>query len=300
MAIVDTLPLELAAPFRELSRDIRDASQELGQQDGRFLIDLYYMVQDERMRAQAQVRACSQDGESNRLLGWAFSTMQVFENVLKSALGRFAASYRVGQWMQAQCGIGPVLSAAMLAHLDIRKAPAAGHFWSFAGLSPHIVWEKGKKRPYNAKLKAIAAFRMGECFVRTSGNAASVYGKVYAESKERLIVRNGAGELADHARREIERCEASKALLKKMKQKPRWKDWEAGKLCPQHLHDWARRVAVKLFLSHLHQVMFEDYHGRKAPEPYVFRSNGEDHVHLIRPPLWPGKYDGKPLAELLE
>ena len=192
------------------------------------------------------------------------------------------------------------MSAAMLAHLDIRKAPAAGHFWSFAGLSPDIVWEKGQKRPYNAKLKEIAAFRMGECFVRTCSNPKSVYGKLYAETKARLIARNEAGGFIDHARREIERCEANKALLTKMKQKPRWKDWQEGKLCPGHMHDWARRLAVKMFLSHLHQVMYEDFYGRKAPEPYVFRTDGEEHVHLIRPPLWPGSYDGRPLAELLE
>ena len=85
-----------------------------------------------------------------------------------------------------------------------------------------------------------------------------------------------------------------------MKLKPRWKDWQEGKLCPQHIHDWARRIAVKLFLSHLHQVMFEDYHGGRAPDPYVFRDNGQEHIHLILPPLWPGKYDGKPLKELME
>jgi len=297
--VLDTLPLELAAPFRELSRDIREASQDLTQRDGRFLIDLYYIVQDERIRAQAQVRSSQEDAEPNRLIAWAFNTMRVFENVLKASLGRFAGSYRVGQWCQAQCGIGPVLSAAMLAHFDIRRALTAGHFWSFAGLNPDAKWEKGQKRPWNAPLKSIVAYRMGECFVRTSSRESSVYGRFYAETKAALIRRNEASGFVEHARREIERCEASPALLRKMKVKPRWKDWEAGRLCPQHLHEWARRVAVKLFLSHLHQVMYEDFHGTAAPKPYVFEHDGRQHTHLITPPLWPGKYEGHSLGRLL-
>jgi hypothetical protein len=224
--------------------------------------------------------------------------MRVFENVIKSALGRFAATYRVGQWCQAQHGIGPVLSAAMLVFFDIRRAPAAGNFWSFAGLSPGVTWEKGKKRPWNAELKSICAFRMGECFVRTSGSDKSVYGKLYAERKAVMVADNEAGKFASDAQAEIDRCLAKKGLFKKMESTERMKAWKEGKLSKEHLHERARRVAVKMFISHLHSVMYEDHHGQAPPDPYVCAHLG--HVHLTKPPHWPGDYDGRPLGDLLE
>lgn len=133
---------QLWEELKKLDRDLRDASRLLGRREARYLTDLYYQIQEFRKASANQVR--SQDEEPNRVLGWVFESMRRLEANVQKALGEFAASYNVGAWMQSLTGIGPVLSAGFLSHLDIRKAPTAGKFWRFAGLDSSVIW-KGKE-----------------------------------------------------------------------------------------------------------------------------------------------------------
>ncbi|OHB78648.1 MAG: hypothetical protein A2W31_15275, partial [Planctomycetes bacterium RBG_16_64_10] len=264
------IPVELTEPFVRLSKDMKQASRTLRKQEARWLVDIYYQIQNDRMRSAAQARTCEEAGEPNRLLDWVFESMKRFEGAIRSALGEFAKTYQVGQWMQAQVGIGPVLSAALLAHIDIRKAPTVGHIWRFAGLDPTCKWEKGKKRPWNAQLKSICAFRLGECFVKTQNHERSYYGKLFAQKKATLTEANARGDYTAQAAAELARLAADKGLAKKMADTQRKKHWEAGHLAPANIHDRARRWAVKLFLSHLHHVMYHEWHEKDPPAPYVF------------------------------
>jgi hypothetical protein len=61
----------------------------------------------------------------------------------------------------------------------------------------------------------------------------------------------------------------------------------------------ARRQAVKMFLSHLHEVMYRDYFACAPPVPYIFTKADEDHRHFIAPPLWPMAKPGRSLYEML-
>jgi len=290
METVETVGL--TEPFIRLKRDMRDAAQELGAHEARWLVDAYYMVQDERIRSAAQWRQGEKAGESHRLAFWLFGSMRRFEAAIKAALGEFASQYRIGVWLQGVHGIGPVISAALLSNFDIRKALTVGHFWRFAGLDPTCKWEKKTKRPWNAQLKSICAFKMGECFVKFSGNEKCFYGRLYADKKLRLIAQNEAGEFAETVQRDLDEkrykptTEAHKHLL-------------AGHLPPAQIHARARRWAVKLFLSHLHALMYRDFHNAEPPAPYIFdHPNGDDHRHLLEPPEWPGEWEGKPLRKL--
>ena len=59
-------------------------------------------------------------------------------------------------------------------------------------------------------------------------------------------------------------------------------------LSPAHLHARARRYAVKLFLSHFHEVMHWDYFQKAPPAPYIFEHpEGTLHSHKIAVPNWP-------------
>jgi len=62
------------------------------------------------------------------------------ENQIKRSLDKFTDHHPVGKWMKSIHGIGPVIAAGMLAHIDIEKAPTAGHIWRYAGLDPTVVW----------------------------------------------------------------------------------------------------------------------------------------------------------------
>ncbi len=351
----EVVDFSFADPFMRLTKDVKQASRNLTRADARWLVDEYYLLQHNRIAAAAQERSSYEDDEPHRLVAWVNDTFSRFETAVKASMGEFAATYRVGQWCQAQYGIGPVLSAAMLCNFDIRKAPTVGHFWRFAGLDPSCKWlgkEKAKALlkelevdetltpnqaeainkacgqhttkiinvfqngfkapngnkmilgasgvvrllsvlPWNAKLKAICAYRMGECFVKFCNKPDCYYGNLYALKKAKLTEINEAGAFTETAAERVSTVGKTTEA---------YKAYAAGVLPKAQIHNRARRWAVKIFISHLHRVMYEDFYGKEPPAPYIFEHpNGTDHRHLLEPPLWPGDgYSGRPLKKLLK
>jgi hypothetical protein len=125
---------------RRMSRDLRDAAQTLTPHEARFLVDSYYSVQRSRIRAHNQESALTKSGEPNHLMPWLTQRYRQLERQVQHALDAYSLSHLAGTWARAQVGIGPVLAAGLLAHIDITKAPTVGHIWSFAGLNPQIKW----------------------------------------------------------------------------------------------------------------------------------------------------------------
>jgi hypothetical protein len=191
------------------------------------------------------------------------------------ALDSYSANHPVGKRMRTVTGVGPVISAGLLAHIDITRAPTAGAIWRYAGLDPTSEWKKGQKRPHNASLKTLC-WKLGESFVKVCNNKDAVYGKLYQERKEAEIVQNEAGAFADQAAAKLEKFNIGKTT-------DAYKAYSVGKLPPAHIHARAKRVAVKMFLSHLHEVWYEIEFGKKAPVPYVFEFADKEHVHKIEP-----------------
>lgn len=124
----------------KLTRDLRAAVKTLNPNEVRFLVDSYYTMQDNRIRAAGQVRSMATSGEPHLVLDWLQLNSERLEGQVKSALDAYSRSSPVGQWARAQKGIGPVLAAGLLAHIDITKAPTVGHIWRFAGLDPTRQW----------------------------------------------------------------------------------------------------------------------------------------------------------------
>ena len=169
------------------------------------------------------------------------------------------------------------------------------------------------RRPWIATLKTLVVFKMGECFVKFRNHENDFYGKIFFAHKLKEIDLNKAGKLADEADR-------AKSKLKS-KTTETWQ-WVTGcytadvwdgflemtlperaehmnrcrvpegtgvkMLSPAHLHARARRYAVKLFLSHFHEVMHWDYFQKAPPAPYIFEHpEGTLHSHKIAVPNWP-------------
>jgi len=274
--MLDTVQLE---PFVKLDKDLKHAAQTLSADEARYLVDAYYQIQNYRIRFGNQIRALSESGEPHDLIRWMHTNAEGLENNIQRALDSYSKSNVVGKWARSIVGIGPVLAAGLLAHIDITKAPTVGHIWSFAGLNPNANWEKGQKRPWNAELKVIC-WKIGESFVKVQNNERDVYGKLYVARKQVEQERNEAGEFADQAA----------ALVKKVgKDTEAYKAYSQGKLPPAHINQRAKRYAVKLFLSHLHWVWYETEYGTLPPKPYVIEHGG--HVDLLTPPNWPMEDD---------
>jgi hypothetical protein len=285
----------LAELRRDLKRDFKDA--EMSRAEARYIVDVYYQLQDFRIQAAGQLR--SEAAEPRR---WAETLLRAFELLEKdvqSVLGAWARRHPAGAWAQSITGVGPVLSAGLVAHIEIRRQredPAlpgamieeitrtAGQVWRFAGLDPTSRWEKGQKRPWNAKLKVLC-WKLGDSFVKQSGRDSDVYGHIYRARKELEVARNEAGEFADQAAASLEARQIKDKALKAT--------YESGRLPDGRIDLRARRYAVKLFLAHYHWVAYETEMGVPPEKPYIFTENAllagyGIHNGFIMPPGWNG------------
>jgi hypothetical protein len=104
-----------------LNKDMRQAAKLMSCREARYLVDLYFSVQKSRVAAENQIKASEKINEPVSLLSLMHGNALVIEADTRTALGMFAKEYAAGKWLQGICGIGPVLSAALLAYLDIRE-----------------------------------------------------------------------------------------------------------------------------------------------------------------------------------
>ena len=240
--------------------------------EARFLVASYYASQEMRKRLDLQQRHAVGEGVETPIpqaLSFTSDRFAEIESDMSAALMAYAKSTPVGRWCLSHTGIGPVITAGLLAHLDITKAPTAGHFWSFAGLNPERKWVAGEKRPYNAALKQVC-YHLGECVKRCSGKEDAFYGHIYRERKTFLVERNEAGGNAERAKTFVTKSAEVKKTLAQ------------GKLPAGNLDRQACNYVAKMFLSHLHSVMFWDRYRALPPKPFVIEHLG--HVHFVRPP----------------
>jgi hypothetical protein len=127
---VDTIDLE---PIARLTRDLKTASISLGDDEARFLVDAYYIMQEDRKRYYAQDRTLEAGKEPNEVIKWFARQSETLEKQIARALDAYASNHSVGRWLYSVYGVGPVISAGLFAHIDIERAPTVGHIYSFGG-----------------------------------------------------------------------------------------------------------------------------------------------------------------------
>ena len=276
-------------PVERLNRDLKEATKRLSEDEVRYLVDAYYSIQDYRKTSANQIRAMRESQEPNEVTMWLFENNRILESQIKRALDAYTDSVKMGLWCKSICGIGPVITAGLLAHIDIHKAPTAGNIWAYAGLNPGQEWKKGEKRPWNARLKTLC-WLLGESFTKVSNRDEDYYGRIYQVRKKMEIEKNEAKEFADQAAEKLKKFKIGKTT-------DAYKHYSEGFLPPAHIHARAKRYAVKLFLSHYHWVAHEIYLGTPPPVPYVIEHMG--HVDIIPPPNWPMTAQGyiRPVEE---
>jgi len=256
------------------TRDILQASRTMTDNEVRYMVDAYYQMQEYRKAVANQIGSLERSvdtGGTHQTLDWMLAQVSTMEGQIERAMDVYSQSHVVGDWLRAHYGIGPIIAAGLLAHIDISKCPTVGHIWRFAGLDPTLKWERGKKRPFNAELKTLC-WKIGQCFMKFSGRAECFYGGIYRERKAYEIERNEAGGNA----------EAAAAILEARPTHAQKAIYATGKLPPAQIDARARRYAVKLFLAHLHAEWYERVNGTKPPLPYAIAQLG--HAHLIPAP----------------
>lgn len=264
---------------QRLNKDMKEAIKLMSADQVRYMVDRYYQVQQDRIRADHQARMAVEAGEPNTLLEWNAAQARTLEGNIRNSLKSYADSSRPGRWAQSIYGIGPVIAAGMIAHIDISRAKSAANVWRFAGLDPTVKWEKKTRRPWNAQLKVLC-WKAGTSFMKFHKHDECMYGHIYSTRKKQEIERNERLEFADQAARAL--------------QEKKWRDdttakkmYEAGKLPDARIDARARRYAVKLFLAHLHHVMWESKYGAPPPDPYPMTILNHAKGHYIPVPNWP-------------
>ena len=229
-----------------LSRDLRRASDTLQDDEARFLVDQYYIIQEMRKATDNQLN--SMDDEPHDMLGHTRNNMWKMERQIVSVLDRYTSAdhNQLSQWSKSLIGVGPILSAGLLAYIDIDKAKSPASIWRFAGYDPTATWNKGEKRPHNGSLKTLC-WKIGESFVKVKGNPKDFYGHLYQERRDFEDAKNEAGEYAEEAAKQLQNKNYGKTT-------DAYKAYSQGKLPPNHLFARSKRWTVKLFLSHYWQV----------------------------------------------
>ena len=264
---------EIRSSVETLSKDLRNAAKTMTDDEARFLVDSYYQMQANRIRSNNQIRQMSD--EPHDVLYWLSEQSTVLERNVKSALNVYSNAHPIGQRIRTVIGVGEVIASGLIAHIDIKKASTAGAIWKFAGLDPTIEWKKKTKRPFNAQLKVLC-WKLGESFVKVSGNEKAFYGKIYRERKELEVKRNDNGDFAKQAEEVLEKKNIGKTTVA-------YKHYSNGKLPPAHIQARSTRYTVKLFLSHLHEVWYQHEYNKAPPKPFVLEHGG--HAHKIEPPF---------------
>lgn len=166
----------------KLNADLRALAKTMARDDCRALVWLYYKFQEDRKRGGNQISQAKAAKRPTQILEHFLLSIQQQERKIQVLAQLFASASSLGRWALSVFGVGPILAAGFLTELDEAPPQYVGHWWSFAGLSPNIVWEKGQKRPYNAGLKTLLwKFAQVQKFLMNSEK--SFYGPYYKQRK---------------------------------------------------------------------------------------------------------------------
>lgn len=251
----------------------KKAASKLGKQEIGYLVEQYYAVQGLRLQCAGRSRSVSESGEPSVLLDAIAGRMEKLEGRLRSIFRTWCSSQPVTRWALEVYGIGPVLAAGLEAHIRIDRASSPSAVWRFAGLDPTAVWNKGEKRPFNARLKVLC-WKIGESFKKVSGKPESLYGRLYRQRKELEVSRDQAGMFKETA--------AKTLASKKFGPSETRTAYEEGHLPAGRLDLRATRYATKIFLAHWWECAFRVANpGKPVPEPWAIAHGG--HVDKIAP-----------------
>lgn len=241
--------VEVPVNPEEITRLTRSEVLEAGavnREQAMAMVSLYYSIQKLRIGAESKIGAHERRADLLADLGMVKrlrKNFEILENQTERGLKAYAQSQKLGRWAMSNYGVGPVIAAGMLAHIDITKAKYAGCIYNFAGLNPTQVWAKGEKRPYNAKLKTLC-YKLGQSFKFVSNYPDAFYGKIYKQRKAYEVQKNERGEYADQVKQRMADSLKARRPLTEAQQAY----WPLGKYHPYALDMRACRFAVKFYL----------------------------------------------------
>lgn len=307
-------------PIKRLTRDLKTAARKLTDTQARYLVDNYYQLQEVRKASANQVAALTASNEPCEVITWFRDNSETLEGQIKRALQAYAEESRIGRWTLSITGIGPVIAAGLLAHINMEPWKCVHVGQKLEIIDPET--EKKKKQtmeackpdaPHGPECHRIRLETVGHIY-RFAGIDPTI---VWEKGEKRpfnaalkvLTWKIGQSFLKNSSR---ENCFYGHLLLKRWEQEKQrneqslfadqakaklerfkigktteaYKHYSSGHLPPAHILQRACRYSVKMFLSHFHHVSYVVKFGTEPPKPYVF-VHQEGHGDYIAPYGWP-------------
>lgn len=91
--------IQSLSPLGRMTKDLKSASKTLSKKEARFLVDTYYTMQENRVRANNQIKSFKRvkvlvDGEQveepHEVLNWFYGQFEVLEGEVEKALDSFS------------------------------------------------------------------------------------------------------------------------------------------------------------------------------------------------------------------
>jgi len=275
----ETLPALLLKADAEAMVNNLVAAGAAGLSAVRALVESYYDCQHNRLEVENRLRALRQRAEREGLdipvefPTWLAARNLDTEKAVATILDKYTLREQTGMgaWAREVMGIGPIISAGLLALIDMDRATNPSKIWRFFGLDPTVEWKPGEKRPWNATGRTLC-WKIGDSFCKLHNNPKCVYGKLYEQRKALELQRDANGLNASTA--------AQTLATRKFKDKTVRNIYASGHLPPGRIEQRARRWAVKLFLVEWWKEAFRRKFGREPINAYVIDKLGHTQRNL--------------------
>ncbi|MEM4430306.1 MAG: transposase [Thermofilaceae archaeon] len=215
----------------------------------RTLVEIYYDVQDVRIRTANRLR------QVGRVEGVDPDALKDLEKEIAKRIEEEIEDLPIyKEYLSKIKGIGPVLAAGLITTFDVRKAEHPSSFWKYAGLHVEggraVRRRRGEKTDYNPKAKVLA-WKVGRALLMARNE---FYTKMYEHHKKR------EAEKLNHPEEDPKRCPMYEECAKKLKKAER-------PACAMHIHLRALRKVVKHFLAELF-INWRQMEGLPVSPPY--------------------------------
>jgi len=226
--------------------------------------DLVYLVNTllsvEKMRVAAQVRLShfKHAGKNCIETENAHKRLQDTEDYITLRLKSFVQSHPAYPWFTLVRGIGNENIAKVIGLIDIKRAPYISSLWKWFGYYPGAKREKGKKLEFNIQGKSMC-WRMAGGLLKGKGK----FYDFYLLRKKMFTAR----------------C-ISEGL--EIKPQAQIKEKDTNVISEGHVHNYALRKMIKLFLACL-WLVWREAEGLPLNEPYSIGIQKHSKAHFISP-----------------
>ena len=131
------VPQELTG---RIDKDVRLAAERMSVEEARYIVQLFYSMQDERIASNNQAKALQRDERPNHSIDYISRHFAALEHRVALLLRAYAQQQQICRWMMAQKGIAHVIASGLRAHINIHRCKNPSALWDYAGLNPHKRW----------------------------------------------------------------------------------------------------------------------------------------------------------------